>query len=245
MTLSPQDQHILTHTQSIRLSGKFHAAVQHLNPIVARHLQNPEVVLEALRLVILVQDHVQIKQLFDLAMSTPTVAPYMTSELYLRALSEMKQPLPTTLPPFAGDNNDWVTKQLAGEDSTVDFQIQDLSLNCSTGPTHFYFDVSCSCCQHTFQINLYASLFVQKETRCPKCLGLGSFDFDEIKNYLSHHKQIMTGDEIEKYESALIDLQHRVGAYNNEDVPLICRSMNQNFIFYFNNLVSKRLLANS
>ena len=242
MTSRLQQIHI--QTRELRLRGQYQLAAQTLNQVIVANLSDPETLVEASKLLVLVHDTIQLRKFYDMMKIHPQASEYWEPELLLRIAQllgiEVYDDLSKVQKPSRAL---WVQTFLQSEeDKIVDVIVEDFNLTCN-GACIYLFDCRCGDCGHSVPVPVVVGLFFEKALICPLCFVRQRFSTDHVKEFISRKHPIMLSRDLDYYDFYLNRMQQTLGEFHDEKIPLMCRALNQKFIFYFNELVFKRLAS--
>jgi hypothetical protein len=233
--MSPQ----LNQAKVLRLAGRYQEAAQVLRQEISANSSDAFALSEGLRLVVLLNDNPQIKALLDILARHPQFLEAVETELYVRAHVKLGLDLPQPLPKFENScQPKWLENKQSYQSDILDFDFLT-----GVGAPTYCFTVNCADCGHKTQTTVYAGFFFKKEWLCPSCLAAHNLDHKGMEKYFKESNNALTSQDLEKYDILSQDLQKRVGNFEDENIPFLCRGLNQNLVYYYNEIVAKRLLG--
>ncbi len=242
--MTSQMQQVHTQVEDLRLQGQYHQAAQSLNPIIATSLSDPDTLIAGLKLLVLVQDSIQLKNFYDMMKVHPRAYEFWEPELLLRIAQilglDVKHELTQLQKPCQAE---WVKSYLKnGEDKIVEVIVEDFNLNCN-GACEYVFNCQCSDCGHSVPVSIFAGFIFDKVLICPLCFVRQNFSTVHLKEFFDAKYPIMLSRKLEQYDFYLNTMQQRIGHFDDEEIPLMSRALNQKFVFLFNGLVFNRLVG--
>ena len=174
--LNPDSQSVLDHTRQLRLEGRLQEAVQSLNQILRQHMNEASVVVEALYLLILVNDVGQIKILYEALKAIPGWQKIMTLECGIRVSQALGQDPEIVLAyKEMVSVSRWVSVfREKKEDICAPMTVTGMSLTVSSGVTYYKFMGACAFCDRDVTVDVPMTLFQEKNFICRECLGRNS-----------------------------------------------------------------------
>jgi len=241
--LNQEIQTIVKKSQQLRLSGNFQAAIENLNQIVRHNLQEPIVLMEALKLLLLVNDANQIQALLNALRVLPKNSYVWEAELLWRISSLTSVDVSAELKQESlSYHSAWAKACQKGEaDVKVDFCISAMTLAVASGVTVFDFSGTCPDCGLDMKLPLPMTFAVEREIICPQCFLQLRLDGALIVAYIKEQRKDLLSDKFVDYDKTMMALQDKVGEYHDENIPYLVRAHNQSFISYLSELLYNRL----
>jgi len=222
---------VLNNIQTLRKQGDLQQASQLLNPLLQTHINLPEVLAEAIRILVLDGQTDQALDLLSKGQSPEAPLPLEEGCLIRLALLTNKAEL---VPPAKPDMLTWVARfYQERQDAPMPAQPLAISLQSQSGALLTHVQIGCPSCRGPHTLLLPITWMVEKRSLCPTCFGIVSIDFDGLKSFIERKHPELLSKDLDHLDEQLFEIQEEVADWQNPDIPLICSYMNQQYLYLF------------
>ena len=118
--------------------------------------------------------------------------------------------------------------------------VTGLSLSIQDGVSCYRVGVQCSFCAHEWEIRISRTLAVLARFFCPNCLSQAQFSGDQVAGYVRNREAPIGNEMAQRIDQHLSRLMLKIGRYEDEDVPVLVRYLNQEFISIVTEILFKQ-----
>ncbi|MFQ5638781.1 MAG: hypothetical protein ACE5IR_12385 [bacterium] len=234
--------------EQLRLQRDFKTALSLLKDGLRRYPQSGAVLQEAIKISLLAHKNQQAHKFFQHLCGLPDATRWFEAEYLLRlhlSVQGMEMQECEQLQPKS--NAKWCdTYRFRGVDPLYKATITLAGFECKMGPINYDFTLRCASCDVCHRLQVQRTLLIRREFLCPGCFARQFIDYSIIKHFLTNALAKIPADELRKADEKIHQLQNQfnIGATSDPRLPLICRYLNQDYIFMLNEVLLKRWLNN-
>lgn len=234
---------ILEKIRLLRVEGKYGEVYTALKNLIES--RNPEAILEAVKLMILVKQ-------FDIAINNFQFLLLNNKEI-MKDEPELIYRLETLKPgliPFdilishSTREGEWVSLY---REKKIDTMYPAHICGCEVHNFgHIVYNISniCMSCKKAYIIQIVGTLLVHKEYFCPHCFARQMINFDFIKAFIENNHTNLIGGNVSNLNMKICHMQKTINeSYLNSDIPSLVSYLNQDFIFLMNEMIINHVLT--
>jgi hypothetical protein len=227
---------------AFRRKNCFQEALKLMNLVINDYADYPQVIAEALKLVVLLNNREQSALLYKSLLELPNSVFVLDRELYFH------------LETFLGLNRDPIlfgklkARTRWGEEKTENndlppriITLEKLDITVDNGVSFFQCHFLCPECSLKGNLSLRSTFFQQNCFLCPDCFVPLLLKGRSILDFARKHCPELMDRNLIRYDAFLTDLQNRLGRYRDEEIPYLCRALNQGLVGLAGEIISDRV----
>ncbi len=221
--------------RDLRLTSKIDEALMLASEELGKN-QSSALLAEAIRVLILKEQHANAVSLYRVFTADPSVGNNLEPEALVRLALQMgRRELLEKMQVPAGPS--WLVELLtSGQDPLGHFQPVSLDVTVSNGPAVYTFQGPCPHCGLTQVQAVATSLLVLRHWFCPSCFGSARLDLATVRTFLkTNHMDLLKRGYFDLDAPLLEHLRPMlVGEKETEE---IIRALGQEYVFLLNELI--------
>jgi len=230
----------------LRASGRVSEALAALNAALDDHGDEPAVLRESLRLALLVGEP-------ELALGVHGRLLALGGADALRgleaALARLRLELPgreVESPPRGSGKKRAAWLEQDDGNALAPAELTEIRASSPGGGIRYEIRAGCPWCEAPQRLSVRMSLLLDRDWLCPSCFGRIALRYEGVRDFLRRRHPLLVSDGAYDWNEAFLGLLRDLGTPREEnggqhETPSLCRELNQQYVFFLSQALTRRL----